>query len=140
MKDFSLTVDIQAPPARAWEILLDLEHWPEWTASMKSVKRLDQGPLKLGSQARVVQPKLRPAVWEVTELHPAKRSFTWINRSAGIQILGTHRIDKQRDGCRLTLSIAFSGLLSPIVGRLLGNLTRRYLALEANGLKQRSEA
>jgi len=38
---------------------------------MTSVERLDDGPITLGSRARVKQPGQRPAVWTVTELETA---------------------------------------------------------------------
>ncbi|WP_202513189.1 hypothetical protein [Streptomyces sp. SID3343] len=38
-----------------------------------------------------------------------------------------------------TLTLQQSGLLAPVVGMLAGGLTRRYLRMEAEGLKQRSE-
>jgi hypothetical protein len=41
---------------------------------------------------------------------------------------------------RVTLSIQFSGVLAPLVARLTGTLTERYIAAEAKGLKERSEA
>ena len=61
----------------------DLEHWPEWTASVTSVELLEPGPLAVGTRARVIQPKLKPAVWEVTQAK-AGRGFTWVTRHPGL--------------------------------------------------------
>jgi hypothetical protein len=54
-------------------VLHDVERWPEWT--MTAVKKMDDGPLVVGSKVRVRQPKLLPAVWLVTELDE-NRAFT----------------------------------------------------------------
>jgi hypothetical protein len=42
-------------------------------------------------------------------------------------------------GSRATLSISYAGLLGGVVSRLTSALNDRYLALEAAGLKARSE-
>ena len=135
---FSINVDIAAPPQRVWEVMTDVEKWPEWTASVQSVKRLDTGPFRLGSRARIKQPKFLPALWEVTEIDPP-HSFTWVTRSPGVVASGRHRVEPTARGSRATLSLAYAGLLGGIVARLLTGLTDRYLMLEAAGLKQRSE-
>ena len=131
-------MEIQAPPERVWAVLCDVERWPEWTASMKSVRRLDGGPLAAGSRARVAQPKLLPAVWQVTEFD-ANRSFTWVSRSPGVCVAGGHILEARGSGCRVTLTAQFSGWLGPLMARLMRGISERYLAMEAAGLKQRSE-
>ena len=118
--------------------MTDVERWPEWTESVTSVKRLDEGPLRLGSRARIKQPKFLPAVWEVTDID-APRSFTWVTRSPGIVASGKHRVERTNKGSKATLSVAYAGLLGGVVARLLARLTDRYLMFEAAGLKQRSE-
>ena len=75
MSDFRYEVDIQAPPARVWSVLLDVERWPEWTTSVTSIKRLDFGPLTLGSRTSIVQPRLSKRVWRVSSLDETHRSF-----------------------------------------------------------------
>lgn len=134
------TIEIDAPAEHVWSVLLDLERWPEWNPTINSLKRLDTGPLTVGSRARIHQPKLRPAEWRVTELDPYARSFTWITRSPGVQVTGGHRVETIGDGSRVTLSIQFSGLLAPLVARLTGSLTQQYITSEAKSLKERSES
>lgn len=139
MREFSTTVDIHARPARVWEVMRDVERWHEWTASITGIERLDEGPMKVGSGARVRQPKLLPARFEVTVLEEG-RGFDWRTRSAGVTAVGRHWIQPIGAGCRVTLSVAYGGALGWLVARVYADLTRRYLAMEAEGLKRRSES
>jgi uncharacterized membrane protein len=138
MTFFSLTVDIRATPQRVWAVLSDVEGWPDWTASVRSVDRLDAGPLAVGSRARIRQPKLLPAVWRITSIEKG-RSFTWVTRSPGLSVTAHHGVEATPDGSRVTLSIRFDGLLAPLVAVLTHRLNNRYLGLEGAGLKRRSE-
>ncbi|HEU5155001.1 MAG TPA: SRPBCC family protein, partial [Gemmatimonadales bacterium] len=89
MTVFSNAVEIAAPPERVWTVLADLERWPEWTQSVTSIELLQPGPLAVGTTVRVSQPKLKPAVWEVTEVKTG-RSFTWVTRQPGFLVTGLH--------------------------------------------------
>jgi uncharacterized membrane protein len=137
MTRFSITVDIAAPCDRVWAVLADLERWPEWTPSVTSVERLEPGPLAVGTRARVRQPKLSPAVWEVTQLNEG-RSFTWVTRHPGVRVTGLHQLEPTATGTRATLAVRFSGMLGPVVAWLTRGLNQRYLGFEANGLRERS--
>jgi uncharacterized membrane protein len=136
---FNVAVDINAPPERVFSILCDVERWPEWTSSMTSVQRLDRGAFGVGAKARVLQPKLRPATWQVTELQE-NHSFTWVARAPGVDMKAGHFVETQGAGSRVALSLEFSGFLGGIVGRLYGSMIEQYINTEARGLKTRSEA
>jgi len=138
LKTFSVDVDIEAAPDTVWAVMSDVERWHEWTESITSVKRLDQGPLVVGSRAHVRQPKLRPADFVVTDLVPS-REFTWVTHSPGIGATARHAATPMGGRTRATLSVRFEGLFSRAVAWLFGKLTNEYIALEAAGLKKRSE-
>ena len=129
---------IAAPAATVWAIYSDVERWPDWTASVTSVELLDVGPLRVGSRARVRQPRLPVAEWTVTEIDEG-RSFTWVARGPGVRTTGTHIVVPHGDGARATAILDQGGPLGPVVGFLTRGLTRRYLAMEATGLKARAE-
>lgn len=132
------TIAIDASPDRVWAVMSDVERWHEWTASITSVERLDDGPVGVGSRARVRQPKLRPSVYEITSWTPG-REFTWATRQPGVTGIARHVVEPVDGGSRVTLSVEFSGLLATVVAWLAGGLTRRYMAMEAAGLKARAE-
>ena len=132
------SIHIDAPAQHVWNVMTDVERWPEWTASVLKVRRLDSGALGVGSRARVRQPKFLPAVWEVIQIQPG-RSFTWVTRSPGLLVTGSHAVQRSGTGSLAKLSVAYGGLLAGVVARLLGATTHRLLSLEANGLKKRSE-
>ncbi|MEJ2060353.1 MAG: SRPBCC family protein [Gammaproteobacteria bacterium] len=139
MRNFSVTKAIHAPVERVWEILADVERWAEWTPSISSIEPLTDLPLTTGSQVRIIQPKLRPAVWKVTQWEPHS-CFAWESAAPGAVVVAEHWLTPVQEGCQLTLKLAFTGMLGGLFGFLSGKVTQRYLNLEANGLKARAEA
>ena len=132
------SIDIQAPPDRVWEAVSDIEHWSEWTSTIISIRPLDTGPLAVGKRAIVRQPNLLPALWRITELEEG-RSFAWITRGPGVLVTARPSIEDCANGSRATLSLDFSGPLGPFCARVSRDLSARYLAKEARGLKKRAE-
>ncbi len=139
VKTFAHFVTIYAPRAQIWEVLSDLERWPQWTASVDKVQRMDNSVLGVGSRIQIKQPKLAAAQWTITGWKPGK-SFTWESRSMGVRITARHRIVEEPSTCKLELRLQLDGWLSPVVSALAGRLMRRYMAMEAAGIKSASEA
>jgi uncharacterized membrane protein len=133
--DFKTDVAIHAPADRVWRVMRDIERWPEWTPTVRKVRRFDKGPLRVCSGALIWQPKLPPAKWKVIELDEVRRSFTWETWGPGMRLQARHWVEEAGNHSRAVLSIQFSGFLGPLFARLTRDLNHRYLALEANGMK-----
>ena len=135
---YQTTVTIDAPADDVWAVLTDVERWPEWTASMQRIERSRDGELAVGSTVRIKQPRVPATSWEVTELDPG-RSFTWVATTPGVTTIAEHRLEPTPSGVAVHLGIRRSGPLAGLVDRLSARLTRRYVGMEAQGLKRRCE-
>jgi uncharacterized membrane protein len=135
-----ISIEIAASPELIWSTLSDVQRWPEWTASVSAVERLDTGDFGVGSRARVKQSGMPGLVWEVTEFTPGE-VFSWASKAPGVTTTGGHRLAPVQDGrVPVTLSLDQEGFLAPVVSRLTGSRSRRYVQMEADGLKRRSES
>lgn len=133
------TIEIAAPAAVVWAVYADVERWPEWTASVTSVALEPSGALARTSRATIKQPHLPRVVWTVTDIEP-EREWTWANHSPGAHTIATHRLSPLDSGrTRVDLSIDQRGVLGRPIGWLVRRTTRRYLRMEAEGLRGRSE-
>jgi uncharacterized membrane protein len=135
---YEVQVDIAAPADAVWAVLVDVERWPEWTPSIRRVERLGDGPLAVGSQVRIWQPRFPAAVWRITTFAPG-RGFAWTSTAPGMTSVGDHRIAAGDDAVTVTLSIAQEGPLAAVFAVLAGGLTRRYVDTEAQSLRRRCE-
>jgi|SRR4051812_10966873 uncharacterized protein YndB with AHSA1/START domain len=133
------SIEIAAPAGRVWDVFVDVERWSTWTASISAARALDGPGIEAGKRFEIRQPRFPKLVWEVTDVEPG-RSWTWRQRSFGAETRATHEVVAQGPGRTLVRQrIEQRGPLGVVVGLLTRRLTRRYLDLEARGLKGRSE-
>ena len=135
-KFFETSRHIEAPTRPVWEVLYDVARWPEWTPTIDSVERLDDGPFAVGSRAKVRQPKLPQAQWEVTEVVDG-RNFTWEARGPGMKTIARHEVVPDGTGSKVTLSIEQTGPMGAVAAFVWKSLTQRYIELEAESLDSR---
>jgi hypothetical protein len=132
MGDYKTTIAVKAPAATVCD-------WPSWLPTVTSVEPLQERALVLGHRFRIEQPRLRPAIWTVTEIIPGE-GFVWEASSPGVVAVAEHRIrEVSRDECSVTLRVAFGGLLSPLASLMAGRLTREYIEREAQALRIATE-
>jgi uncharacterized membrane protein len=132
-------VEIDATPDQVWQVLMDVERWPEWTASVTSVTRLEPGMFRTGSSVRLKQPRLPEAVWKVSSLTP-QEAFTWTSRGNGVTTVARHVIAALPGGrTRAESHLQQTGPLGWFARLFYSKLTKSYLEQESQGLKKRCE-
>lgn len=137
---FEESIEIGANQKRVWDVVSDIESWPRRVETVDSVEALTPGPVEVGSWFQLKQPKLPEGIWEVTAWDPPAY-FEWRQKSGGVTNTAGHRIEALGDDrSLLTLTIEMRGLMVPIVGLFIRNLVRRYLSLEAQGMKRAAES
>jgi uncharacterized protein YndB with AHSA1/START domain len=133
------SVEIEAAPGAVWDVFVDVERWPEWTASVTTLVALDGPALEVGRRFEIKQPRMPKLVWVVTELDPGV-SWSWEQRSPGGLTVASHELIPDADGRTLVRQrIDQRGPVGTVVGVLMRRLTRKYLELEGQGLKAASE-
>jgi uncharacterized membrane protein len=133
------SVEIDAPAQLVWEVFSDVQRWPEWTASVTSLVGKDGANLAVGKRFSIKQPGMSKLVWKVTELDHGS-SWTWVQRSPGVLVTARHWVTGQPGGRTVVRQqLEQRGVLGALVGRMMIKKTKRFLELEAQGLKARSE-
>ncbi|OBK15776.1 polyketide cyclase [Mycobacterium asiaticum] len=93
---------IAAPPQALWELLVDLDAWPQWgpTIARAELDRPYQ-ELELGATGTVQTPVLVGVPFVVTEFDPGR---FWAWKVAGIPAT-SHRVDPTEQGARVTMAV-----------------------------------
>jgi polyketide cyclase/dehydrase/lipid transport protein len=129
---YEVTTAVDAPADLVWRTVSDVETWPDWTPrTMLSVRRLDDGPLRVGSRAEVRQPRQATRTWTVTELTEG-HSFTWVSTGPGLRFTADHVV---ADG-NLTLAFVVAGPLAPVARLVAGKAIRWAIGVEAASLEE----
>lgn len=137
---FERSIEIEADKQRVWDVLSDLEAWPQRIETVDSVELLTPPPLAEGSRVRLKQPKLPEGTWDMTVWEPPSY-FEYRQISRGISIVAGHRVETLGEGrSRLILDLEMRGPMVPIVGRLSSSMTNRYMETEARGIKLAAES
>lgn len=134
---YTTTVAIDAAPQRVWEVLSAVESWPTWTPTVTTARRLDEGPLRVGSRTELHQPKQPSRVWTVTELVPGE-FFAWTSGPRVLRLDAGHRLRADDEGTVVTLDFAVRGALAFFARPLAGTI-REFVDTEARSLKAHCE-
>ena len=138
---FEHSIEIDAAQQRVWDVVSDLEAWPQRIETVDVVELLTPQPVAIGTRVRLKQPKLPEGEWEVTAWD-APFFFEWRQSSGGVTNVAGHRVESLEVGrrSRLTLALEMRGFLVPVVGLFYKGLTNRYMTIEAQGMKRAAES
>lgn len=139
----SVTVDINAPVSKVWEVLLDLDSYPEWNPF---TVQIDADLSQLGSDVGLhvqmnpkkkiyqveqlrVNDKEEQLSWGVTMVHPA---LLWAQRDQVLTMI-------DENTTRYVTVDVFKGLLVPLMMAFYGKDIKRGFDAIALALKARCE-
>ena len=94
---FEKSIDIDAPQQRVWQVLSDVEAWPQRIETVDTVELLTPAPIASGSRVRLKQPKLPEGTWDITVWDPPS-SFEWTQKVTGTTTVASHRVEALGEG------------------------------------------
>ncbi|MBL0886796.1 SRPBCC family protein [Myceligenerans indicum] len=138
---YTVSAEIDAPPEDVWQIVADIEAWPEWTSSMTSVRIVEgPNPPDAGTEVRIEQPGLPLAIWTVDDWDPP-RMFAWTSAVPGMRTQAEHVVEDLGEGrSRVTLTITQVGSFAGVLGAVTGKHTHTLVDTELASLKTRAES
>lgn len=135
-------IDIDAPPEVVWQILTDLERYPEWNSFITS----SVGEPQIGTKLinRMEPPGGRAVTFKPTvTVVESEKTFEWLGRLGMRGVFdGRHRFDLEKTsrGTRLTQSESFEGVLVRVFRKSLDTQTKAGFEAMNVALKERAEA
>lgn len=136
---------IARSPAEVFDFFADLSKAPCWRQYVKTMERLDEGPLRAGSRIHVTMELAgEPYVFDMDVLM-CERPSRWRHRTNETDFLGfvEYRFEPEQDGTRVTMSIEatpaglYGWLGLPLL--LLGHRKNRPYARQLPQLKRAVE-
>ncbi len=96
-------IEVDAPAAAAWAVLVDLDRWPQWGPSVTDA-RLDDGDRWLGPESRGAV-RTPVGAWVPFRVTQWDEGRVWGWRVAGIPAT-VHRVEPAgRDRCRVSIGV-----------------------------------
>jgi uncharacterized protein YndB with AHSA1/START domain len=92
---------IEAPPEAVWNLLVDLDAWPQWGPSVQRAELAEPGPLRLGARGKVWTPFGVALPFTITEFEENRR---WAWEVAGIGAT-SHEVRPSEGGSRVSFSV-----------------------------------
>jgi hypothetical protein len=142
MREITTSIDIENSPEEVWKVLMDFESYPEWNPFVTTIsgrpvagERLDVTLQNPGGKKMDISPIVTEAA--------ADSQFSWLGKLGVKGIFdGHHRfqIEPLTDGSvRFTQSEEFSGILIPVLWKMLDTKTRSGFEAMNAALKERAE-
>jgi hypothetical protein len=136
MPEVTAAIDVPAPPAVVWDVLTDVESYPQWNTLLSVTGRYRVGDTVT---ARLSMPGLPtvPIRPEITAVDP-ERALRWRSELFGVAAEHAFLLEPSGDGTRFVQRETFDGALAdPVVRRLERRIRRGFEQMNV-GLRRRA--
>ena len=130
------SIVVQAPAERIFRIYEDVSAWHTWDPDTRRAS-LD-GPLAVGARGSLTPARGNTVPMLVTKVEP-NACFTVESRIPLFRMVFEHELARQGGAVHVTHRVTFSGLLTPVIGRMLARQLNQGLPVTLSRLKQRAE-
>ncbi|NYB51072.1 MAG: SRPBCC family protein [Methanobacteriaceae archaeon] len=128
-------IDIDADPGTVWDIMADIENWPQWNPDVKSTAL--RGELKPSTQFHWIT-----SLGEITSvLQDVERPhlLTWMGKTMGINAIHIFKIE-EKDGKTIAMvEESWDGLISSSMHDRMEEMLKESLISVLKCLKKESE-
>lgn len=122
MKSFRISILIEAPATRVWELLTDLAAWPSWNSTVDKVEGLAAPGSKVTVHAKASPGRAFPL--KVSAFSPMT-TMVWTGGMPLGLFTGTrtYTLSEHGDGqTQFTMTEEFTGLMAPLITRSMPDL------------------
>ena len=134
-------LEVDAPAATVWQVIVDLERYPEWNTFVVSCRSSLEVGAPIEMRVRVLPFFAQPQRETVFEHVPGKRLCYGLPASRSLASRRCHEVEALGPTrARYTSRFALSGWLSPVVRVLLGGQLRRGFTAMSVGIQARAES
>ena len=130
-------IKIKATPEQIFTIYENVSEWSSWDPDVQS-SSID-GKFKAGAKGKLKPTKGPEAKIDFTEV-TRNKSFTTTSKLPLCTMSFEHELASTSEGTEVTHKVAFSGLLSPVFGRLIGRGIKKGLPATMLGLRNAAES
>ncbi|HNW61243.1 MAG TPA: SRPBCC family protein [bacterium] len=126
---------INAPIQLVWSILTDLEKWPEWNDSVKTMDL--QGKVAAGTEFRWTAGglKIRSRIEQVD----APKRIVWSGRTIGIRAMHSWTFTEEKEGTKVRTEESFEGWMVKLLARPMNRSLSDALEQGLAALKKEAE-
>ena len=132
-------VEIRCSPENVFDYVIDISREFEWDPRTRRVAKLTDGPIGAGTRWEGEWVAGDPMLIDYVAF---ERPTSWrsIGRSSGLLVVSEGRVERARDGARLTVRVELEPrgrlrLIAPLLGRIMRRRERKHLG----AIKERLE-
>jgi hypothetical protein len=126
---------VHASPEDVWTVLSDLEKWPQWNESVKTMEV--RGPVAPGTEFRWVAGRTK-ITSRLEEVDPPHR-IVWSGTTMGIRAVHIWELTADDTSTKVSTQESFQGLIVRLFARRMGRSLERALAQSVEALKREVE-